>query len=319
LALSYQLGENLPDWDDLPDDVIELLDESEDGELDALSVAKIANAMIAAAEFDKQEPSYAVLGRNIEAWNVMHVYQRAFFSKYTIGTNVGDLIQRMEPAAPQEYAKALKDYHFKGGNFFSTYQLLSKVNGNTPLANMPTHRASRKVLDSSTFWEHRWCYWVRDARPGDFRSLRLMKWISRDSPVLIASLLRLDWENNKQNFEKWIEKFKEHPIIALTAARVLKKQDGNLDRATKHYNRFLEMSPDAKIIREFAKAQYHEDKKSDAWLITLKRTFDCEDLGLDHASAASKIAWNLMHEGDFEGALPWAKRANQSGSSFGME
>ena len=80
--LANQLQKYLPDCEEIPTDTKEFIEEIIDaGGFDFFSIAEVANQLVEDAEDDKTEPSLAVLGRNIEAWNVMHVVRIARFHR----------------------------------------------------------------------------------------------------------------------------------------------------------------------------------------------------------------------------------------------
>ena len=144
-----------------------------------------------------------------------------------------------------------------------------------------------------------------------------MKIISRRSPLRMATLFTVDWENNKQDFDQWIKDYSESPAVALTAARVYRNHLKDPKKSVEFYEKYLEKFPDASVLKELAQMQFNQSE-SDDWQKTLIRIFDTEDLGLQHSNTAAILAATLMRDGEYDLALEWAERANQSGSSLGM-
>ena len=73
---AMQLATYLPTWEALPKSVTELSD-VEPEEMDQLRRGQISDALLEAAKEDRQEPSLAVLGRDVEAWNILQGVRRA--------------------------------------------------------------------------------------------------------------------------------------------------------------------------------------------------------------------------------------------------
>ena len=339
-GLAKQMQEFLPDCEDLPADTKELIDEiNADEGFDIYSIAEVANKLIEDAQDDKTEPSLAVLGRNIEAWNVMHVVRLAQFHRNGLAVdpypalNDLEVVYENHPSAilirsigiksdysiqNPEYLErvggSLKDFEYKHPNRMSDYALLHQLHPQFKFANDINPRVACSVsLIANEMPEYNY---VREAAVS-LGTAYYMKILCSRSPVRMATLFTEDWENNKQDFEQWVKDYSESPATSLTAARVYRKHLKDTKKSAEFYEKYLEKFPDAAVLKELAKMQF-SDSESDDWKETLIRVFDTEDLGLQHSNTAAILAANLMKDGDYDAALEWAERSNRSGSGLGM-
>ena len=338
--LANQLRDYLPDCDELPDDTKELVDEIiDDGRFDFYSIAKVANQLVEDAKADRTEPSLAVLGRNIEAWNVMHVVRIAYFYRYSLAIDPSQILDELEvvyenhpsailvraigikanvsiqdPDYIERLGGALKKFEYKHPNRMADYKILERLHPLFEFANdVSLTNAKLMANEANSIPEYNY---VTEAAY-NIEQAYYMGVIARRSPVRMSVLFTVDWENNKQDFDQWIADYRESPAVSLTAARVYRDQFKDPKKAAEFYEEYLKKFPDASVLKELAQMQF-DQSESDEWQKTLVRVFRTEDLGLQHAETAGILAATLMHEGDYDAALEWAERANESGSSFGM-
>ena len=341
LAISKQLQDFLPSYDKLPQDIKTDVNKIiADGGFDLLSAANVANKLVAAGEHDKSEPSLAVLGRNIEAWNVIHVARSAQFYRAMIGIDPQPILDEYEPIFKnhpsaglvravsvraetfrtlQEYLdkcnELIKDVQYKHPNNMSDSLFLFNLHIDAKFGNDITARQARSISHSANrAVEHSVCATAKF----HIETAYWMKTISRRSPTRMATVFREDWENSKQDFEQWVKDYPDSPAMLLTAAEIYARELNDPEKSTKFYKEYLDRSPDATIIFDLAKVQFHQSKNDD-WIETLIRVFETEDQGLQHSNAAARLAATLMREGEFDLATEWAERANQSGSLTGMQ
>ena len=341
LAISKQLQDFLPSYDELPEDIKTDVDQIiADGGFDLLSAANVANKLVAAGEHDRSEPSLAVLGRNIEAWNVIHVARSAQFYRDKIGIDPQPILDEHEPIfkdhpsaglvravglrpetfrTNQEHIdkgnELLKDVQYKHPNRFSDLLFLLNLNLNTKFGNgLPVQEAIRLSQSANGAVEHSVC----ETAKSEIETAYWMKTISRRSPTRMATVFREDWDNNKQDFEQWVKDYPDSPAMMLTAAEIYARELNAPKKSEKFYKEYLDRSPDGTVIFDLAKVQFHQSKNDD-WIETLVRIFETEDQGLQHSNAAARLAATLMREGEYDLALEWAERSNQSGSLTGMQ
>ena len=340
-AISKQLQDFLPSYDELPQNIKTDVDQIiADGGFDLHSAANLANKLIAAAEHDKSEPSLAVLGRNIEAWNVMHVARLIYFYRSSIGIDPQPILDEHEPLfknhpsaglvrtislrpwtfkTTQEHRdkcnELLKDVQYKHPNKRADLLFLYNIDDDAKFSNdISAREAINLAKHANGVVEHS----VIETAAYHFTSAHWMRIISKRSPSRMAMVFRKDWDNNKQDFEQWVKDYPNNPAMMLTAAEIYARELKDPKKSEEFYKEYLDRFPDATIILDLAKTQFHQSKNDD-WIETLIRIFQTEDQGLQHSNAAARLAATLMREGDYDLALEWAERANQSGSKRGME
>jgi len=338
--LANQLQEYLPDCEAIPVDTEELIDDIiDDAGFDFYSIAQVANQLVEDAKDDKAEPSLAVLGRGIEAWNVMHVVRIAQFHRNLLAVDPYPILNELEvvyenhpsailvraigiksnflvrdPDYLERLGGALKEFEYKHPNRMSDYQILSQLHPLFEFAGgMKRLTATSMSGRGNEMPEYNYC---REAAIS-LGAAYYMKILSRRSPLRMATLFTMDWENNKNDFEQWVQDYSESPATFLTAARVYQKHYKDTKKSIAFYEKYLEKFPDAAVLTELARMQFNQSD-SDDWQKTLIRIFDTEDLGLQHSNTAAILAATLMQDGDYDAALEWAERANQSGSALGM-
>ncbi|MCA9238740.1 MAG: hypothetical protein KDA37_01005 [Planctomycetales bacterium] len=164
---SHQLLTCLPGVADLPEEVAESLADTDPLAMDAARV-RVANQLIAQGEDDRQEPSLALLGRGIEAWNALHAARRGLFVKHSLGRSAEDEMLRLEPqfknyplaplvqtleappgANPADYAKFLGAYRFvDGAGLGAFYEITRSLPDDAAVRNMTILDVRRALRDS---------------------------------------------------------------------------------------------------------------------------------------------------------------------------
>ncbi|MEM9186353.1 MAG: hypothetical protein AAGB00_07655 [Planctomycetota bacterium] len=300
--------------------------------------AAIANALIDAGVDDRAEPSLGVLGRNIEAYNVLQSVRYAMFLRHSLGTSASGWVAEIEPAiaghpdAPlfralaarpgadaRALAPYLRRYRMKAPNYYSTRSLLLNLPRSTKLGDMTVQEAklvADGVRRASEIMFIRQVAWAESAT-----ALQLSNWMasaSRNAPIRFATYIRYDWERAKPNMDQWLRQYGENPVVMRAAAeRYLK--EGDRERAEELFEAYLAAAPELEVFRQLARIQYARAPEDERWLATLARVMDTADYGLSHASAAANIGATLMWRGDFSRAEEWTERAAASGAAWGMQ
>ena len=332
-----QMRNWLPKVDDIPMEIAERLGRNEDS-LVPKSIAILANKIIAADKGDLKEPSLANLGRTIEGWNVLHLYRRTQFLKYSLGSEAYDeilpqrIVYKNHPhgrlieayalprnAKYEDYEEILSDYEFIDGSRRTHYDLVNKTPKGITFANTTRKEARRLLWIATSDNEADISHGMYDSNSHDAEDMlyyasKLGK-ISKHSPIRHSILLRHKWPKMKRKIDKHMDDYGHYPAVQRSVAAGY-MQDGNNEKAIEFFEKYIESSPDQSAIQSLAQIYY--DMGSDEWLDTLAITFDQPDFALTHSAAASRISATLMHEGRFEEALPWAERAGMSGSAWGM-
>ena len=330
-----QLDNHLLEWSKLPDEVRELVESRSHQSLSGR--AKIVQAFNAASEQDVAEPSWAVVGRGIEAIDVLNIAILGRFLKFSLGVDSSGEIERAEPAfrnhpdaalirtlgLPERspiaaYQELLNEYSFKDGNWHTSLRLLKQVPASVKLKNMTAGQAHRQAVNISSNTEGIFIYSIIN-RAID-RRLEFADWISKvspNSPLRYSTYMRYDFKNHLEEVDIWVNENSDHPAVLQAAGQAYLK-NGDVERAIELFDRYLEMIPDRWPLTQLAQ-HYYKAEEDEKWLSTMERMLELEDLGLNHAVTGQTVASTYMHRGEFEKALPWARRANQSGSAWGMQ
>lgn len=334
---SYQISTCLPEVPDLPEEVVATLEKGEEPLKGSLRV-KIADQLIAAGEDDRQEPSLALLGRGIQAWNALHAARRGVFVKNSLGMNAEDEMRALAPefegyplapviqtlalppgSLPADYAAVLGAYTFvDGAGLGAFYKIVRSLPKDTAVRNMTILSVRRLLRDSRSQTETELCgamtRWYSNNARRQVYFTELLSEVSRDSPLLIATNVRYRWDLFKNKLPKLLKQYPHYPGLHLAAAERY-WQEKDLERSAQAYEQYLAEAPDADAFESLA-GIYYRQHKDDKWLETIERLFaETEDYGLRHARAATSVASTLMHQGKPEEALPWAERGAASGAS----
>ena len=329
-----QLTDYLPTWEGLPEEVLGL-SQVIPAEMNMIRRGELSAALVAAAKEDREEPSLAVLGRNIEAWNIVQGVRRACFLRHSLSVSASDEIEAMEPviadhpiapvirmlgvrrgAKAAEFIKVIGKHEFTASNWYLLRQVLYYMPKDAKFANMTvgdaTYKAHTGSLKNEIYYLNSYQY--RDPSSG-YRNAKWFGPVSRNAPMRYAAFMWNRWDKHRGEVDDWLAKYGQHPIIKLAAAEGLIKE-GDLPRGIDLLEGYLRDAPDPKVFRTLADIYFQSD--NDDWLSTMERVMDHPDYGLSHSTAARSIAATLMSQGKFEEAKPWAQRASQSGSGDGF-
>ncbi|TWT77427.1 hypothetical protein Pla123a_20880 [Posidoniimonas polymericola] len=341
---SQQIARWLPLVEGLPEMVAEELDgiEHAGAEMAAeLPRVEIAEALIAAGEDDQQEPSLAVLGCGIEAWNALHAARRGLFVKHSLGMDASDEVRRLEPeitgyplaplirtlALPpgsraDDYAGTVGDFTFvDAATIGAGYALMRKLPAAVKLQNMTVNQARGyqrwlRVQVEPDLHRAMTKWYAGKTQQQVFFTEQLAE-VSRESPLLLTTNVRYRWDLFKNKVEKLAAQYPTYPSLNLAIAKGYEAQGDN-DRALEFYQRYVDQAPDAVALRALANL-YFKRGDEDQWFTTMNRIFDLEDYGLRQSRAASAIAATYMHQGRHDDALPWAERGSRSGAADPMQ
>ena len=330
-----QIEKYLLDWPDLPIRVQELLAAGAYQKLDGR--AEIANTLIEMSGADTSEPSLAAVGRGIEAVNCLNIYFRGKFLKHSLAVDPSSFITQAEkaiqnhPAAPlirtlgllrqapkEKYQALVKDFALKDANWYTTSQMIYSIPAEVKFQNMTAREAYQNAVRIFSNLEGLFIYSIIN-RSADQRLAYAdwLKQISPKSPLRFATYMKYDFANHREEVDIWVEENGDHPVI-LQAAGQAYLDNGEPEIAVELIDRYVTTIPDTRALTRLA-GHYYKLNNDEKWIATMNRVFELEDLGLNHASAARSVASTYMHRGDFKAAEPWARRAYQSGSGWGME
>ena len=141
--------------------------------------------------------------------------------------------------------------------------------------------------------------------------------ISPYSAFAMANLIEHDWENSASEVASWKEKVRDDPTLlgALGKKYVELKK---FDEAEKCLARYVEQSPDPWAIEALADCFLARGDGA-RWKATLDDYIaNTEDAGLEHARVRVKIADDLMKNGHYAEAWPYAQAAASTWASWAM-
>lgn len=330
-AQSDQLKAGFRDWGELPDSISDVLRDVDEHTLDLFAVNTISSLLVKEAKADRQEPSLEVLGRNIEAWNVMVIFRRLSFLRIWLGHSPKEELAFWKPlyqdhpeslllqsfgisplAARKDYQDLLADYQFKDSNYYTTGKTLEGIPNyhDIQFGNISIADARAACLHYGLCCDHM----LIDSR----FTLWWFRRVAKHSPLTIAKRIRNDWAASEKHLEKWLIDYRDSPAVIFNAAWVLVEEEIDIDRGVELFRQHNKTHADGiKLYRFASLLSKHDD--SDRWLEFAKQAFDQPDYGLTHSTTASAIAGNLMHQGKFKQALPWAERGDESGSAQGTQ
>ena len=122
---SNLLNDRLPSVDENPAVSNQLLTENE--RLNHLQIATIASALVRSGQEDRYEPSLEVLGRNIESFNLLHIFRVADFYKISLSSDASAFVDGVLPAAEEHpLYPLLKSYRLRRGLSAETYTSIMK-------------------------------------------------------------------------------------------------------------------------------------------------------------------------------------------------
>lgn len=341
---SQQIARWLPLVEGLPELVAEelaALEEADEEMAAALPRVEIADALITAGEDDQQEPSLAVLGCGVEAWNALHVARRGQFVKHSLGMDAADELRQLEPeitgyplapliltlavppGSPADvYAEVVGDYTFlDAATIGAGYRLTRNLPADVKLKNMTVNQArgyQRWLRVSVEPDLHRaMTKWYAGKTNQQVFFTEQLSEVSRESPLLLATNVRYRWDLFKNKVDKLAAQHPGYPSLNLAIAKGY-EGEGDNDRAIEFYQRYVDQAPDAVALRALANL-YFQRGDEEQWFANMNRIFDLEDYGLRQSRAASAIAATYMHQNRHEEALPWAEMGSRSGAGDPMQ
>ena len=150
------------------------------------------------------------------------------------------------------------------------------------------------------------------------------KWLSQtllyfspDSPMARTMLVRFDWDGIQAKLKEWDKASAPYPKLSLTfGERYLEL--GRWDDAERCFKAALKVASSDKDCYEQLASLCKRRGQFDRWVATLEEYLKQPDYGLGHFAVQSEIAWHFMWQKEWEKALPYAKGAADSYSSWGL-
>ncbi len=140
--------------------------------------------------------------------------------------------------------------------------------------------------------------------------------VSPGFPNTITYALYYDWEHAKRNIAEWEQQHPTNTPIQLAVAKAYAAHDQE-EEAIRSLNKLIGVSPERAPYTALAKI-YRDQKKYDLWQETLDELLELPAPGLENATISRDLANHFMDKREWERAKPYADRAAQSYSSWGL-
>ncbi|HEY2893179.1 MAG TPA: hypothetical protein VGJ16_03175, partial [Pirellulales bacterium] len=347
-VLTSTLPERLGDLPGLPPAIARQLPNikpPEPGEevLDPVVAAGVARADLVAslveqgaADKDRHEMSWELLGRLIEEQTFLQVFNRMDFFAHGLGlplesfrpvVEAGKAVVGPHPSAgllwaivvdPQRSAAVVRDILDKTEwtdaglpQYRVAIQLKANVRANGPGIHRETMRSI--LLHADQIAPDLELTTVLQQQAGLAQQLLT---VSPQSPQAIAALVLYDPVATPAQLQKWEKDFKDHATVWRSLAMRYQKLGrwADTERCAKRY---VELAPDHWGFETLANT-YWQQKKPEKWKETLDESLKDEDFGLSHARSRVLIANWLMSQKKSDEALPYAEAAAETGAAWAM-
>ncbi|MEX2673358.1 MAG: hypothetical protein WD294_14750 [Phycisphaeraceae bacterium] len=284
---------------------------------------------------DVHEPSLALLGQLVDQTHYHHVFTVGVFLKFMLSVDTDRFVAEALPSVeghrygPYIEVFALDPKH-QPDRIDAVIERMEFVDVNL----------SHAKLFSNTHWswDGQGSHWARTLKNGGRNAhdlSRMLVWfpdaaeswrrrhlgwllgVSPHSPIAAAARLDLDWDDVQDELPEMIERFGDDAefLSRLTAGYV---RDGRTEEAKPLLERLISLTAARRYYQQLADI-YLAEGDEEKWLRTLEQFIaEGKDTGLSHAAIAKDIAERLLVTGRAEEALPYAERAAQTGSAWGM-
>ncbi|AMV19946.1 hypothetical protein [Planctomyces sp. SH-PL14] len=303
----------------------------------AQHVALVKTLRSEAARQDREEPSLAVLATLVENLNFVHAVQIASTERKWLGVDPGETILELEPLLePHPARRFLRVFQQDSFQAQAAYNEIAPA-----LTEIPLSEAAEQHIS--------WLAWLRsrdnprqldsfrtqrdEVLPdlllklqeplppgGVVRLSRLLREISPDCPAVIATLIRCDWPGSAPQAAAWEERYPAAIVLKALASAYREHAADNpmhLAAAERCLKTLAERFPSVQAQLDLA-SLYKERGDDEAWKAALDRALELPSYGLEHASIADRIADWYMDQKKWTDALPYALRAADSYSSYGL-
>jgi tetratricopeptide (TPR) repeat protein len=296
--------------------------------------ASLIRAMITAAApgEDSGEPSWAALGMMVRETRFVQVWRRLMFLRNMLGVPRDEFLQEARPLiAVHPYRNYLESYAFEQNlNRDEIAELLRTLDIQDP--EEPAFPMIEEIFMKDNVRMNKlfkqltahYDYTARDMTRrslskaylhGDPQPVDLLK-LSPDSPSALARLIRNQWKKAEPQAGEWEKSHSRHPeVLAELAKRYagLNRPEDSI-RCLKAY---LLLSPDRWAYEMLANLYLAKGDKV-TWKSTLDEALTKPDTNLDHMVYRVTIARQLMREGHWKEAQPYAEDAAESWAAQGI-
>jgi tetratricopeptide (TPR) repeat protein len=288
---------------------------------------KMAEQLIATADGDNADPSWAALGHLLQGITFTHVWRRTDLIKNNWGVSADDYVQEALPyikhhplapivaAAGEAGDAALKPFMEKQ---------LETADLSPATLNQQRSLHSPYYHQFFTRWSENMDYTTFELEkrldPGiwpdpDPRIVHQLFVSSPFSPVAIAARIQTNWKASEAARTSWEPALGKHPLIARAMVLHFVKENDPVQAAA-WARIWVDGSPDLPAYSALADALWQQGKE-DQWKATLDEFLvKGYAFGLERTRARVMIADYLRAKGDYQAAWKYAKVAAQSGAAW---
>lgn len=296
-------------------------------------IDKLREAAWLAAE-DK-EASWSVLADCLEEQTVFEAWSALNFYRFQLSVNADDVLQAMLPAVQGHYLERMIEAHCWNGrqaeaawSGMSDAELELRCRASTlcirdiPAMHSRTDRNyGRLVLAGKSSvpplsGDLKAAYSASNARERGYLAAELAK-VAPESPSMVEGQINSRWDQIRDEAGDWEQKYHDVAIVQSALAQQYLK-DLNDEAAERCLRRVIELEPERSAYHSLADIFWRREDIAE-WLKISEQALALPSQGLEQASSAQQIARTLMSRGLFQEALPYAERAAQSGSGWGMQ
>lgn len=341
-SLSNEL-ETMPDFPGAVKDVIANIRARGGNDPYHLSRKEIWTALIqqGVPQKDKQEPSWAVLGRMIEETTFAHARRYAHWLACEQGVEAGGYVEGVRPLVEGHPYAAMMDVY--GLWHSGTQKELVASWKDMDWSDLPSKACSAEYMviasrSDQAFWHRLWLAVIyhTDATSCDleqllqtFRQLsftkggddywaELLRHVSPQSPWLVVLQIQDHWDKAQAQAAQWEKEQGDVPAVSGALARKYADLKRWAD-AERCWRRYIAVSPDYDGYLALANV-YWDENLPDKWLQTMKKFLDDgQAYGLEDAQAQDRIANYLDGRGQFKEAIPYADAEAESGAGWALQ
>ena len=281
-------------------------------------------------EHDDHEPSWQVLASVIDDALFVQVMSLLDLERFMLAVDTHESIKSLHSLLPNHPLSALlKGYDMdiararaEVRDFAPNVPKLQFSDGSLPLFDLASLNSALGVIRSRVQQQNDDV--VRDlVSTSDIgnEEEKAKAWpelvrLAPDCPATIVARVQSDWKNVEPMALEWEQRFSRTPLVLESIATQYERAE-RLEDAERCLLQLTQVSPEPdsfwSLVRIYAAREDWESQKR-----TLQQILKVPSYGLEHARAASALAYGLMNRGAWTDAQPYADQAAASYSAWGL-
>lgn len=141
--------------------------------------------------------------------------------------------------------------------------------------------------------------------------------IASECPMVVSLRVVSDWKKSRDLVPEWEKKYPRYTHLYRELARRYEGEE-QVEEAARCYRKVAELTEDPRELMGLADFYDRVDDWDNRRKV-LEEAMDLPAVGLEHADAASQIAYGYMERDQWEEALPFAQMAAESYSHWGLQ